>query len=64
MDFFINKGATLPVLKMELIQDGRYDWSSFYNKLQDSTIYFTMSDLETGVKKIGKTVTSAIVKES
>jgi len=62
MDFYINKGATLPVLKMDLIQDGRYDWSSFYDKLQNSTIYFTMSDLETGVKKIGKTVTSALLK--
>jgi len=64
MDFYINKGATLPVLRMELIQDGRYDWSSFYNKLQNSTIYFTMSDLETGVKKIGKKVTTALLKNN
>ena len=64
MEFFINKGATLPVLRLELIQDGRYDFSSFYDKLQNSTIYFTMSDLETGTKKIGKTVTSAILKEA
>jgi hypothetical protein len=62
MDFFINKGATLPVMRLELIQDGRYDWSSFYDKLQNATIYFTMSDLETGVKKIGKTTTNASFK--
>ena len=64
MIFHINKGATLPVLRMELIQDGRYDWSSFYDKLQNSTIYFTMSDLETGVKKIGKKQTVALLKET
>lgn len=62
MDFYINKGATLPVLNMDLIQDGRHDWSSFYDKLQNATIYFTMSDLETGVKKIGKTVTNSLFK--
>jgi antitoxin component of RelBE/YafQ-DinJ toxin-antitoxin module len=64
MDFFINKGATLPVLRMELIQDGRYNWESFYNKLQNSNIYFTMADLNTGVKKIGKKQTAALLKES
>lgn len=64
MDFFINKGATLPVMRLELIQDGRYEWNSFFNKLQNSTIYFTMSDLETGVKKIGKKVTTALLKET
>jgi hypothetical protein len=64
MDFFINKGATLPVLRMELIQDGRYDWSGFFDKLQNSTIYFTMSNLETGVKKIGKKQTTALLKDN
>ncbi len=29
MEFFINKNATLPVLKLELIQDGRNDFNRF-----------------------------------
>ena len=58
MIFNINKNSTLPVLNLELIQDGRYDHSDFYNKLQNSNIYFTMSDIETGVKKIGKKLTT------
>tara|TARA_R110000868_G_scaffold19400_5_gene83584 strand:- start:9458 stop:9841 length:384 start_codon:yes stop_codon:yes gene_type:complete len=64
MIFNINKGATLPVMRLELIQDGRYEWNSFFNKLQNSNIYFTMSDLETGVKKIGKKQTVALLKET
>ena len=63
MDFIINKDATLPIMRLELIQDGRYEWSGFFNKLQNSTIYFTMSDLTTGVKKIGKKVTTALLKD-
>ena len=30
MEFNINKNSTLPVLKMELIQDGRNDFESFF----------------------------------
>jgi hypothetical protein len=62
MDFFINKNSTLPIMYLELIEDGRYDFTGFYNKLQDSTIYFTMSELNTGVKKIGKVETQASAK--
>jgi len=63
MIFNINKNSTLPVLNLELIQDGRYDHSDFYNKLENSNIYFTMSDIETGVKKIGKKLTDPLLKE-
>lgn len=64
MDFFINNNATLPILKMELIQDGRYDMSEFFNKLQNSDIYFNMYRIDDGVKIIGKKLTSAISKET
>jgi hypothetical protein len=63
MDFFINKNSTLPVLYLELIPDGRYDYSCFYDKLQNSNIYFMMSDIDTGVKKVGKKLTPAVKKE-
>lgn len=54
MDFSINKGSTLPVLKMELIRDGRNDFHKFFELIQNADIYFTMIDTVTGVKKIGK----------
>lgn len=54
MDFYINKNASLPVLKMELIQDGRNDFHLFYEKIQNADIYFTMTDVITGVKRLAK----------
>lgn len=54
MDFYINKDSTLPALKMELVQYKETNHELFYEKLQNSNIYFTMSDIETGIKKIGR----------
>ena len=54
MEFFINKGATLNILKLELIQDGRNNFRDFFDKIQNADIFFSMSDVITGVKKIGK----------
>lgn len=54
MEFFINKGATLNPLKMELIQDGRNDFHRFFELIQNADIYFTMTDVITGVKRIAK----------
>jgi hypothetical protein len=52
MEFFINKNSTLPVLKMELIADGRNDYNRFFTSIQNANIYFTMADVVTGVKRI------------
>lgn len=52
MNFFINKNATLPILKLQLIQNGRHDFRGFYEKLQNSNIYFSMTDKITGIQKI------------
>jgi hypothetical protein len=54
MEFFINKGATLNLLKLELIKDGRNDFQKFNEKIQNANIYFTMTDVITGVKRIAK----------
>ena len=54
MEFFINKNSTLPVLKLELIQDGRNDYQHFFELIQNADIFFTMTDVVTGVKKIAK----------
>lgn len=54
MEFFINKNSTLPLLKMELIQDGRNDFHKFFELIQNANIFFTMTDVITGVKRIAK----------
>jgi hypothetical protein len=56
MDFYINKNATLPVLKLELYQDGINNYSYFFNKLQNADIYFTMTDIKTGIKHISRKI--------
>lgn len=64
MDFYIVKDSTQPKLKVQLVEGGgRYNASEFYEKLQNSNIYFTMSDMETGVKKIGKKPAECELKE-
>ena len=62
MNFNINKNSTLPVLNMELIKDGRYTYKEFSDKIQNSNIFFTMSDLNTGVKVIGKKAATLTLK--
>jgi hypothetical protein len=52
MEFFIKKNATLPVLKMQVVKDGRAGYLELMQDLEVSTIYFTMIDVETGIPKI------------
>ena len=54
MDFNINKNSTLNRLKLELINDGRNSFHKFHEKVQNADIFFTMTDVVTGVKKIAK----------
>jgi len=49
MDFFIRQGATEPILKMRLIDDGKNDKSSFNTLLENSDITFEMTDTKTGI---------------
>jgi hypothetical protein len=57
MEFLINKNSTLPILKLELINDGRNDFYKFHEKIQNANIYFSMTDVITGVKRIAKKLT-------
>lgn len=52
MTFFINQNSTLPYLRMDVINDGRYDFRKLFIALENADITFSMSNLETGVKKI------------
>ncbi len=51
-NFFINKNSTNPSLRIEIINDGRYDFGEFYNAVQDSMILFSMKNTETDILKI------------
>jgi hypothetical protein len=52
MEFYIKKNATLPVLKMQVVKDGRAGYQQLMEDLVVSTIYFSMVDVETGIPKI------------
>ena len=47
MDFYIRQGATDPILKMRLIDDGKNDKSAYNDLLENSVITFEMSDVKT-----------------
>ena len=52
MEFFIRRDSLEPVLKMQLILDGRHDFQTFHTEVANSSVYFSMRDVETGVLKI------------
>ena len=63
-EFYINSGAVLPVLRMELINDGRCDYNKIYDAIQDADITFSMKDSETGILKISKAEAEAVLAET
>ena len=52
MEFFIRQGASDPILKMRLIDDGKNDKSSFNDMLENSNITFEMFDVENDIYHI------------
>ena len=52
MEFHIRQGATDPILKMKMIDDGKNDKSSFNDLLENANITFEMSDVKTGKPQI------------
>ena len=62
MDFYINRDSVNPVLRMRLFDDGRFDFkrSLINNALQDSNVFFSMKDKETGILKIAKELKMAL----
>lgn len=62
-NFFINKGATLPTLRMEAINDGRHDFSKLNLALQAADVYFNMTNIENGIRKIANQKANVIMKE-
>lgn len=62
MEFFIKKDATLPLLKMQVVKDGRSDYQSFMNLIETSTIVFSMVDVATGIPKISSKLAGFVSK--
>ena len=63
--FTINKGSELPKLRVELIQDGKTNFRKFYLALQAAdSVTFTMTNLETGIKKIAKAPAEIVYDEN
>jgi hypothetical protein len=53
MEFNIKKNGTLPLLKMQVVDDGRgEEFDSFMSFIETSSLYFSMMDVETGSYKI------------
>lgn len=65
-EFFIRKGSVNPVLRMELIKDGRYDFkkSMIDNAIQDSVVKFYMKDSETGLLKVAKADADVVLAQN
>lgn len=61
--FFITKDSTLPNLRLQVINDGRYDFRKLYLALQAATVTFTMTEKATGIRKISNAPAYVIEKE-
>lgn len=51
-EFYIKQNSVLPVLRMELIFDGRSTFRKFHDAIQAANITFTMTNLNTNIIKI------------
>ena len=62
--FKINKGATMPYLRMELVNDGRSDYHKAYLALQAADgVTFSMWNKETGIYKIANATADIVYDE-
>lgn len=52
MEFSIKQNSTLPLLKLQVVKNGRSDYDNFMKTIELSAIFFSMVDIETGVAKI------------
>jgi hypothetical protein len=53
MEFYIKQNSELPILKMEVVRDGRTNaWRLFDSDLDNATIRFSMKEESTGIPKI------------
>lgn len=56
-EFFINKNSLNPVLRMELISDGKYEYKKnviFNHSIQNADVTFSMKNISNGILKVSK----------
>ena len=56
-EFFINKDSLNPVLRMELVTDGKYDYKKsliYNNSIQNATVTFSMRNISNDILKVSK----------
>ena len=51
-NFFIKKNSTLPILKMKVINDGRFNYKDIFDRLENSGITFSMVDTSDGTYRV------------
>lgn len=56
INFYVRKNSTLPVLRIELLLDGRNLYNISNDIITGSTIYFSMVDKSTNILKVGKSL--------
>jgi hypothetical protein len=49
MEFYIRQGSTEPILKLQMIEDGKNDKSSFNSRLENSIITLDLIDIKTNI---------------
>jgi hypothetical protein len=52
MEFYIKKNATLPIIKLQVVKNGRSEYNNFMQLIEVSSLFFSMVDIETGIPKI------------
>jgi hypothetical protein len=62
MEFVIRKNATLPLLKMQVVKDGRGTYEDFMSFIETSTIYFSMQNIDNGTVKINTSFAGFVEK--
>jgi hypothetical protein len=63
MEFFIKKGATLPILRMRPIENSNLDYNKFMTMLENSAITFSMRNKYTGVYKVANKTGGIVLRK-
>jgi hypothetical protein len=64
MNFFIKQNSTLPLLKIKISKDGRSDFQSFINDITNSSLFFSLTDVDTNVPRVLNRPLTSLVNES
>ena len=64
MEFFIKQNTTLPIVKMDVVFDGRTDaGEEFYSLIDNATLRFSMINEESGIPKVSMKQAYIVAKD-